>query len=378
MTTVLAFLPAPARLYDTCLRGIVRRLETRFQLQTIERRVDTRAIRQLLKFWQPAGCIVFAAEGLRGFLPEAFGDTPVVYLDRTPRTRGRFLDVVQDYAENGRIAARELIRPEIEHYAFVYDPTGSSWSHDRGKAFASMVRLNGKTCRVFATGENESRRPVLLERWLHDLPKPVGIFAANDRTAAEVHALCKRGRIDIPQDVRLLGIDNVIDICERAVPTISSISADFDRAGWLCADLLIEWLRNPRLNSATRKYPSFGVIRRASTQTPDRFPHAVQLAVNAIRSRACDGLSVDDVATAMGCSRRLAEIRFRRETGKTIKATIDGVRLERAQTLLGDRSLSFDKLAAVCGYRTGNALRIAFRKRFGVSLAVSRRKAGHK
>lgn len=373
MQHVLAFLPVPARLYDASLRGILRRLGARFQLQTIECGVNRDSIRQLLKFWQPVGCIVFAAEGLKGIAPCAFADTPVVYLDRTPRTRGAFLDVMQDYSENGRTAARELIRPEISHYAFVNDAAHSSWSLERGKSFAAMVRLNGRPCHVFKTRECETRRLRLLERWLLNLPKPVGLFAANDRTAAEVHALCRRSGIAIPKDVCLLGIDNVIDICERVDPPISSIAADFERAGWLCADLLIERLGNRRLRSAARKYPSFGVIQRASTQPQHGFSYAVQQAVSAIRSRACDGLVVDDVAAAMGCSRRLAELRFRHETNKTIKAMITEVRLERVQTLLHDRSLSLGKLAAMCGYGTENALRIAFRKQFGVSLSASRR-----
>lgn len=87
-------------------------------------------------------------------------------------------------------------------------------------------------------------------------------------------------------------------------------------------------------------------------------------AIKTIQTRACEGLSVDDIATEMNCSRRIAEIKFRNATGKTIKDIITQVRLERAQVLIRDLSLSISEIASACGYNTENAFRMAFSKRF--------------
>ena len=365
MENVLALLPAPARLYGSALDGIRRRLGPRVQLQTVDYPLDDQTLNQLLDFWHPDGCIVFAAEGF-GFSPRTFGKIPAVYLDRTPKTGGSFLDVAQDYAENGRTAVRELLQPDISDYAFVGYKEPTAWSQARGEAFAKSIRLQGRSCHVFSESAS-GERTQQLEDWLLDLPKPVGIFAANDQTAKEVHALCTRNGLRIPDDVSLLGIDNIADLCESVTPKISSILTDFEQGGWLCADLLTERLAKPRLRKAVRLYPTLGVVRRASTRIGSGLDPKVAFAVNVIRARACEGLTVEDVAEEMGCSRRMAELKFRQATRRTIKDFITETRLERAKVLVRDRSLTVRDIAASCGYGTENAFRIAFAKAFRTS-----------
>lgn len=95
MDTVLALLPAPAHLYESALNGIRRRLGPQIQLQTVDHPVNDQTLKELLSFWNPKDCIVFAAEGFTLSLC-AFGKTPVIFIDRTPLTKGNFLDVAQD------------------------------------------------------------------------------------------------------------------------------------------------------------------------------------------------------------------------------------------------------------------------------------------
>lgn len=370
MDIVLALLSAPAHLYQNTLNGIRRRLGPRIQLQTVDYPVNDKTLKELLSFWHPDGCIVFAAEGF-AFSPRTFGTTPVVYLDRTPKSAGSFLDVAQDYAENGRTAARELLQQEIAHYAYVGYKDATSWSQTRGAAFSKAVRLQGRPCHLFDETATD-KRTRQLEVWLLNLPKPVGLFAANDRTAREVHSLCLRNGIRIPDDLSLLGIDNIAEICEGVTPKISSILSDFEQAGWLCADLLMERHGKPQLKKALRLYPTLGVIRRASTRLRSGYDSKVLFAVNIIRARACEGLTVDDIAAEMGCSRRMAELKFRQATGRTIKSFITETRLSRAQVLILDRNLSIPDIATACGYSTENAFRIAFTKRFKTSLNACR------
>ena len=99
-----------------------------------------------------------------------------------------------------------------------------------------------------------------LKSWLLALPKPVGIFAANDFTAKETHDILIHGGVAIPDNAALLGIDNISDICDSVTPGISSIASDFEQGGWLCADLLLERIANPSLRRKTLLYPSLGVV----------------------------------------------------------------------------------------------------------------------
>ena len=373
MQPILAIVPTYARLYAASLSGIRRRIGTLCEVQTVDCGISDAKIRKLIDFWHPAGCIVFGAEGLANVTSRTFGKTPVVYLDRTPLTEGNALDVVQDYDEDGKLAAKGLLDSEIDHYAFVGFRKPTSWSVRRGSAFELAIRLSGKRFHSFIGNGSEEDRATRLERWLLKLPKPIGIFAANDRTAQEVQVICRHNEIRIPQDVTLLGIDNIPSICEATEPYISSISSDFEMAGWMCADLLLERIANPRLRKAVRKYKPLGVIRRASTVRPHGYNAQVLRAVAVIRSRACEGLMVDDIAAEMGCSRRMAEIKFSQATGQTIKSAITDVRLERAKLLLKGRELSLDDVAAECGYASVTALRIAFGKKFGKPLTSERK-----
>ena len=71
----------------------------------------------------------------------------------------------------------------------------------------------------------------------------------------------------------------------------------------------------------------------------------------------------------------MAEIKFIQATHMTIKDAITDARLDRAKVLLKDRNMPLAKIATACGYGTENALRIAFKKKFGLTLRQGREKA---
>ena len=299
MEVILTLVPASARLYENVLNGIRRRIGANYDLQTIDHGVDDAALKKLLRFWNPLGCIFVGAEGLGKISHAAFGRTPVVYMDRTPLTDGHRLDVVQDYEENAQVAARELILPELQNYAYVGYKAPASWSQARGRAFCELIRLHGRDCRVFDDSDNDGERLNRLERWVISLPRPIGVFTANDFTANEVLTVCRRNQISVPDELSLIGIDNITEICEKASPKISSIASDFEQGGWLCADLLLERIAKPHMRKALRKYPTLGVVTRASTRKTLGVTRQILKAINAIRSRACEGLTVPDVAAEM-------------------------------------------------------------------------------
>ena len=371
MDTILVLLPESARLYSESLAGIRRRLGGDYREQIIDYALDAPTLRKLLAFWQPVGCIVFGWKGLEKILARTLTRIPTVYLDHRPVSNRERLTVIQDYAECGRIAARELIRKDCLDYAFVGDCDVSNWSDERGQAFAEAVRLHGRTCRIYENRNHSRADAKALERWLLNLPKPTSLFAANDFTAREILNIAALNGLRVPDDLAVLGVDNIRSICESTQPSLSSIITDFERGGWEAADLLCARIKSPSLHTVCRRYGVLGVIHRGSTKTiPNAAGHTSKTlrALHFIQSRAADGLSVEDVASEMGCSQRLAEIRFRKATGRTIKSAITDVRLERAKILVKNRAMPLKAIAAACGYHTVNALRVAFRNRFGTSL----------
>ena len=85
-----------------------------------------------------------------------------------------------------------------------------------------------------------------LADWLGRLPKPCGIFAANDEVSEKVVAACRRLELRIPEDIALIGVDDVTYVCENSSPTISSVRQDFGLAGRTAAALLQDMMGHPR------------------------------------------------------------------------------------------------------------------------------------
>ena len=140
-------------------------------------------------------------------------------------------------ASCGIAAAKEILAAETPHYAFVGHPQrGLAWSDERGNAFIGAIRLHNLPCSRFETPRGKVLRKTALRDWLLALPKPCGIFAANDFTADELIAVGNSIGINFTRDVRIISFDNDEQICLRARPTISSLWPDYERAGFLCAE----------------------------------------------------------------------------------------------------------------------------------------------
>ena len=71
-----------------------------------------------------------------------------------------------------------------------------------------------------------------LEDWLISLPKPVAIFACDDRFDIQISEICKLNNINIPKEIALLGVDNDRLICNLSDPPISSIILDAEKGGY--------------------------------------------------------------------------------------------------------------------------------------------------
>ena len=324
----------------------------------------------LMEFWRPDGVIVDcgAAPGLLG--PSDFRRTPTVFLDRSNDQKA--LCVYSDSEEIAACAAKELLSLDCAVYTYIPWTEDLDWSRNRGEAFARIVRMNGRKCHIFRPrtfGHEDDTYRAWLKEWLEKAPKPLGVFAANDYIAAQVLSCAAVARIAVPGELRVIGVDNDLQICEHTVPTLTSILPDHEKAGFFAAELLADRLAHPKARLASRTFGPVAVVHRQSTNAFRRHDDRVGTALELIRRRACEGLMARDVIAAMGTSRRLAELRFREVTGKSILEEIKAVRLERAKNLLRKTDTPVAEIAAACGYGSTEALRKIFIAEFGAAPA---------
>lgn len=340
--------------------------------------LPTRAeFRSLLDFWSPDGTIVECGGDYSDIDVRLFAGVPTVFFNHSPATLpdGAFA-VFHDQAATAQFAAKELLLTGYGDFAFVPSFEKRFWSDEREASFRRALELNGKSCRVltFDGAREPTARMKRLRAFLAALPKPCAVFAANDGMAAETLTAAAFVGRRVPEDLAVLGIDNYLPVCEKTRPPLTSIEPDFRRGGNLAALMLLARVRakgNYR-GPHQRTFGPLRVVRRASTRVLFRADKTVAAALDLIRNEACNGLTAQEVAARFPCSRRFADIRFRRATGRSILEAIHAVRLERAQDLLRDPNQQIKAISDFCGFANPNSLRKFFRQATGQTMTAWR------
>ena len=384
---VLVFHSSVRSSWSETLSGIYRFARPQgWNVQVVEHEPNRKSIVELLAFWHPSGVIVEGGVDENGaFLSGVFDRVPTVYLACDPKRLKRSSMCVNHDSESiGYLAAREFLSLGLKSFSY-FDFTGMFWSEERGRCFGEALRMNARTAQVFTRRFFESGKKSAdkgfrnrFVAWLRELPKPCGLFAANDLLAVEALNICHAVGIAVPDAVAVLGVDNDAIACENAVPTLSSVRPNFEESGFLCAQLLGERLacRGRFIGDAQRKFAASGIVRRQSTRFLPKSDASVSKAMEMIRLRACEGLKPRDVFPLFDCSRRLAELRFKSITGHSVQEEINLVRLEKVKDLLAREDVKIESISGRCGWKSPAQLRVFFRKSEGVSLRDWRRARG--
>ena len=377
MRTILFFQTGTPEIARTKLAGVTAYAHGRdWDIKFIERESPRLSVKKVLSFWKPDGCIVEASGGANGLSPDAFGNIPVVYQCHDPRCiKGMTACVTSDSPAVSRIAARELLRIGMSHFAFVSWFESVYWSDVKRDAFKKELESLGHTCTTFTPTKGEARDEISLQRrlreWIKTLPSPCGIFTVSDVIGVQILSACKAVKVSVPEEVAILSVNNDEQICEATVPSLASIRLDYRRTGYLAAELLDRTMHGEKVKGHFTVPPG-GIVRRASTRIFKRLDTESKLAVETIRRRACDGLMPKDVLSLCSCSRRLAEIRFKAATGRTITEELQSVRMERVHELLSRPDVPISAIANLCGWPSESFLRRLFRRTTGHSLSEER------
>ena len=372
METILFFISSTRHTCGNRLEGIHRYARGRdWHVQVVERAFHKVNVRRQLDFWQPVGVIAECGSGASELNAEAFGAVPTVYFDADRAVHGPGCYVALDSAKVGALAAEHLLSLDLPHYAFAAFRLPLFWARERCEAFVEAVqRSRGCGVSVFDPGREQVSdvRQQAMEEWVRSLPRPCGVFAANDYVGEEIANICARMGISVPGDIAILGVDDDEQICENTMPTLSSIAPDFAHGGYLAAEMLGRLVDGDGPRNAFLRYEPGTVVVRQSTRHIAGSCERIADAVEMIRRRACEGISAKDVASYIGIPRRTAEMQFRAATGRSIHQEIDEVRFAKVFALLKNPRQTLDAIPDICGFSTCVALRKAFKLRTGLSM----------
>jgi DNA-binding LacI/PurR family transcriptional regulator len=255
------------------LRGVVARLSRRgqpgydlllFDVEAPEQRAD--AMRDLADRNRVAGLLVVSLPIFDDEIDALQRDgLPAVLLDvdhpRLPR-------VVVDNVRGGELAAEHLLAKGHSRIGFIGDhPTnqyGFTSSEDRRRGFGGALHRAGirfeKSLQRFGSPERDEAD--LLTRSLLGQPSPpTAIFAASDLQAIGVLQACEALGARIPDDVAVIGFDDV-DLAE--IVGLTTIHQPLRESGERAADLLVTAIEHG-VHDPVEEVQALTVVERRTT-----------------------------------------------------------------------------------------------------------------
>ncbi len=214
-----------------------------------------------------------------------------------------------------------------------------------------------------------------LDRWLAGLPKPVGVFATEDRAAGHVVEACGRAGLAVPDEVAVLGVGDDRLQCEMLQPALSAIRVDGVRIGYEAARMLESLMEGNPPPAEPVLIPPVEVVQRTSTDVLAVDDPLVARAVRYIRENISAGIAVRDVVNQLGHSRKSLENRFAKALGHGPGAEISRTRLVRAKAMLRQTELPVSAIAADCGYSDQTRLGVVFKRDTGLTPTQFRKRA---
>lgn len=326
---------------------------------------------RLLNFrsWSPDGVVLGPYTELAARDIPAVRCRAAVFVNAPAPSGRRFAaaSVKCDNAAVARTAADFFARKKFGSFAYVGTPERDDWSLERESAFLAAVARHGGEAHVF---QAPSRRDFLvaekaLGAWLSALPKPCGVFAANDQRARHVLDACETVGIPVPEHVQVLGVDDDELICNQTVPALSSIVPDYDEGGWLAIETAVGMLDGAVPDGTVRLFGVKGIVERASTQDVGGAGRMVSLAKTFILLHAESDITVPDIAKAAGASQSLLEKNFRAMTGMTVCRALQERRLALVCRMLRTTNTPIAHVGALCGFSDDLWLKRLFKRRFG-------------
>jgi LacI family transcriptional regulator len=337
-----------------------------------ERIVD--AIPPQLRLWKPDGILALIRSAkLAGSIKRT--GLPTVDMSGTHSIEG--VPVVgSNQDEIVQLAADHLMECGLKNFAYCGTP-GVRFSDDRSARFADYLNKAGHKVDVFQSSQSfhlmdvsaaEMRnwlRHSTLANWLHELPKPVGLMASDDRRAQEVLNICGEATIAVPGEVAVIGVDNDELISRLCRPPLTSVQTNTHRIGYTAAETLGYMLAGKKAPTEKIKVRPLGVVIRQSTNVLAFADPEVVKAIRFIREHACSGIQLEDVQKEVHLSRSTLERRFIKVLGRGPKAEINGIQINRVMELLSTTDYSLETIARLSGFNYVESMFALFKKRTG-------------
>jgi len=267
--------------------------------------------------------------------------------------KNRFPLVHVDDEAISRLAALHFSERNFRHFAF-YGIENENWSMRRGEAFRNACET-GESFSILEMPRRSHGKSVnsfqRLQKWVRDLPKPVGIMVCSDQKGLELLEACLSEEIPVPEQVAVIGVDNDAALCEIADPPLTSIRGGHSNVGHEAAAMMDRLLQGQPSGPTPLRVPPIEVVERESSGSVAINDPTVAKGLKFIREHLSESINNDSISRAAGISRTLFQKRFREAMGTSIREHILARRIERATSLIEQTDIPLAEIAFRSGFR---------------------------
>jgi LacI family transcriptional regulator len=322
--------------------------------------------------WPADGAITCFGKVLGKFILSLDMPKIDISISNIPETIPR---VTVDNDAIGRLAAEHFVTRGFKHFAFYNWPIVDVNCTRRKAFFDALTEANiPKTSQHIINQPStaimrdwDSHQNAILEQ-LKQIPRPLAVFAGQDNLGVTLIEICERSGIHVPEEISILGVDNIEFLCECLVVPLSSIDTRFEKLGYTAAKQL-DRLMNGEItcNEPPIRIAPHGIINRQSTDSLAIEHPAVVAALRFIRKNFSQPITIENIAQYAQISRRGLEKAFAKHLGISPATELRRIRLDHAKRLLTETSEKTETIAIACGYSNSSNLSFAFNRATGMS-----------
>jgi LacI family transcriptional regulator len=283
--------------------------------------------------------------------------------------------VVVDNREVSRLAARHFLERGFKHFAY-YNWPAVEVNALRKTFFFEELRKQGVPPENLHEIQQSPGR--LLGQWeqheehifkqLDQLPRPLAVFAGQDNLGATLIEICTQTRIHVPEEISILGVDNIEMLCDCLAVPLSSIDTNLEQLGYSAAQQLDRLMKKEiSVNEPPLLILPKEVVCRQSSDSLAVPHNAVVKALKFIKDHYARPITLEDIGEHAGMSKRGMEKAFFKHLGFSPATELRRIRLDKAKQMLTETDEKISTIACACGYSNSSNLSFAFNRETGMS-----------
>jgi len=274
-----------------------------------------------------------------------------------------------------KMAAKHFLERGFKHFVFYSWPAVEVNTLRKEAFFRALTRLGVPQEHLHELHQSPDR---MLGQWeqhqeriyhqLEKLPRPLAVFTGQDNLGATLIEICSRKGISVPEEISVLGVDDIELLCDCLTVPLSSINTNLEKMGYTAAQQLDRLMAGEITNEEPPVLiePKEVILRQSTDALA--IPHpAVVSALQFIKEHFSEPITLENIGEYAGMSKRGMEKAFLKHLGTSPATELRHIRLDNAKQLLTGTNDKISSIAYDCGYSNSSNLSFAFNRETGMS-----------